>query len=294
MNTSLEHLSAGHRKQVKNAVDIIVRAIRPEKIFLFGMYGAGEDAWLIQQSLMQQLPPATQGILGAFDLLVITGPEEQRSDYELQDIIENRCRDQVAVTALVHDITYVNRRIKEGQYFFSMVILEGTLLFDARRTPLAPAFTPNWADVRYTGERDFERWSNQARDFFHSAEFIRGRQGWNTAAFLLHQAAEQCYQAILLAFMGYKPTTHNLDKLRRYTNRFSVELALLFPRDTEEEEDLFRQLASGYVSARYKEEYIISEKEVELLTERIRRLLDIAERVCSNHFLSLGKRAMEG
>jgi HEPN domain-containing protein len=200
----------------------------------------------------------------------------------------------VAVTALVHDIAYVNRRLKEGQYFFSMVMLEGTLLFDARRVSLAKAFLPNLEEVRYLAEKDFERWNRQARDFFHSAEFIKGKRGWNTAAFLLHQAAEQCYQAILLAFTGYKPTTHNLDKLRRYTNRFSVELALLFPRDNEEEEDLFRLLSSGYVSARYKEEFIISEEEVEILTERIRRLLDIAERVCLNHFISLGKKATGG
>ncbi|HLZ87501.1 MAG TPA: HEPN domain-containing protein [Puia sp.] len=285
MNTSLDHLSAGQRQQLQKAVHIIVRAVHPEKIILFGVYGAAGGAGLIST-----LPPA----LGAFDLLIVTREEDRRSDYELQDIIESRCREEVAVTALVHDITYVNKRVKERQYFFSMVVLEGTLLFDAGRIPLAEAFVPNLEEVRYLAEKDFERWNRQARDFFRSAEFIRGKRGWNTATFLLHQSAEQCYQAILLAFTGYKPTTHNLDKLRRYTNRFSVELALLFPLDNEDEEDLFRQLSSGYVSARYKEEFIISEDEVEVLMERIRRLLDIAERVCSNHFTSLSKRATGG
>lgn len=270
---------------LERAVHIITRAIHPEKIILFGVYGATGDA-----SLLQTLPPA----LGAFDLLVVTRQDDKRSDYELQDIIESRCREEVAVTALVHDIAYVNRRLIEGQYFFSMVMLEGTLLFDARRTSLARAILPNLEEVRNLAEKDFERWNRQSRDFFRSAEFISGKRGWNTATFLLHQAAEQCYQAILLAFMGYKPTTHNLDKLRRYTNRFSVELALLFPRDNEEEEDLFHLLSSGYVSARYKEEFIISEEEVGILMERVRRLLDIAERVCFNHFISLGKQAAGG
>ena len=99
------------------------------------------------------------------------------------------------------------------------------------------------------------------------------------AAFLLHQAAEHIYQAILLAFTGYKPTTHNLDKLRRYTNRFSVELAQVFPRDNPEEDELFRRLLSGYVDARYKEEFSISEVEISQLLERIGRLIGIAEKV---------------
>jgi len=52
---------------------------------------------------------------------------------------------------------------------------------------------------------------------------------WRISIFLLHQAVEQTYQAILLVFTGYKPCTHNLDKLRRYTNRLSIELAWYFP-----------------------------------------------------------------
>lgn len=290
MNTSLDHLSPGQRQLLKKAVAIIVKAVRPEKIILFGVYNSSGDGMNDYSELLQTLPSYP----GAFDLLIVTREDERRSDYELQDIIENRCRSAVAVTALVHDIVYVNRRVKEGQYFFSMAVLEGTLLFDACQTPLACAFLPNWEAVREMAQRDFERWNRQAGDFFQSAEFIREKRGWNTAAFFLHQAAEQCYQAILLAFMGYKPTTHNLDKLRRYTNRFSVELAMLFQRDNEEEEGLFRLLSSGYVSARYKEEFIISEEEVGLLTERVRRLLDIARRVCTNHFISLGRKAAGG
>jgi HEPN domain-containing protein len=270
-NKTLDSLSADRRSGLEKAIGIIVRAVRPEKIILLA------------------LPPAH----AAFDLLVITPDGERRSDYELQDIIESRCRGVVAVTALVHDIAYVNKRLEEGQYFFSTVLHEGVLLYDACRTPLAGAVTPNWEEVRIMAEKDFDRWTRQAKDFFHSAEFIGGKRGWNTAAFLLHQAAEQCYQAILLTFTGYKPTTHNLDKLRRYTNRFSPELALLFPLDNEEEEDIFRLLSSGYVSARYKEEFIITEGEVGILVERIRRLLDIAERVCFDHFIRLGKRATD-
>ncbi|HVU96600.1 MAG TPA: HEPN domain-containing protein [Puia sp.] len=276
-NTSLHRFSPKQRHLLERLVPMIVRAVHVEKIVLYG----GSDP---------ALPPS----LVSFDLLIITREDERRSDYELQDIIENRCRETAAVTALVHDIAYVNKKLQERQYFFSTVLREGTLLYDARRTPLADAGIPDWEEVRMMAEKDFDRWTRVARDFFHSAEFIRGRRSWNTATFFLHQAAEQCYQAILLTFMGYKPTTHNLDKLRRYTNRFSVELALLFPLDNEEEEDLFRLLSSGYVSARYKEEFIITEREVSILTERIRRLLDIAERVCCNHFINLGKRAAKG
>jgi HEPN domain-containing protein len=285
MNTSLEHLSPTRRGMLEKAVDVIVRAIHPEKIILFGTYGSAGDAQTMQ--VMQSLPVSAS----AFDLLIITREGDRRSDYELQDIIESRCRDEVAVTAIVHDIAYVNKRITEGQYFFSMLQQEGTLLYDARRILLAKTAAPDLGAVRRLAEKDFARWMRTARDFFQSAEFIAAKCSWNTATFMLHQAAEQCYQAMLLAFTGYKPTTHNLDKLRRYTNRFSIELALLFPLDNAGEETIFHLLSSGYVNARYKEEFNITKDELEIVMERVRRLLDIATRVCCNHFASLGKRA---
>src|SRR5581483_8022316 len=241
MNTSLKHLTPGQQQKIERVVSIIVRAVAPEKIILYGVYSP------VGNGGMPLIPPeALPPVLGAYDLLIVNRQGDRRSDYELQDLIENRCREEAPVTALVHDIGYVNRRLGEGQYFFSMVVREGVLLYDSRRMDLVEAGIPNWDQVKWLAERDFERWGQQARAFFESAEFNYKKAQWRVATFLLHQATEHIYQAILLAFTGYKPTTHNLDKLRRYTNRFSLELAMVFPRDSDHEDDLFRLLLSGY------------------------------------------------
>jgi len=285
MNISLQHLSPIKRQQVQAIIKIVRQAVNPEKILLFGTYsdpGAGAG------HLAGRHFPAG---LVTFDLLVVTRQGDHRSDHELQDILENRCRGCAPVTILVHDIRFMNSRLAEGHYFFTMIRREAILLYDAGLIPFAQAICPDLEQVRKVAERDFERWKLQAWAFFRSAVFNCQHKDWKVAVFLLHQSAEQIYQAILLAFTGYKPTTHNLDKLRRYTNRFSIELTLLFPRDSEEEDRLFRLLLQGYVDARYKEDYFISEEEAVLLTERIGRLLSIAERVCRNRLLSLEKMA---
>lgn len=292
MNTSLAHLPSLQRQELETAKNIIVTAVRPEMILLFGVYSREAEAAIFTE----KLPRAVR----AYDLLVVTREGDRRSDYELQDIIENRCREgakdfpakdpHVGVTVLVHDIGYVNRRIAEGHYFFSMIRREAILLYDGGRTALKDFVEPDLAEVQRVAQRDYDRWHGQAEAFFRSAEFNLGRKEWRIAVFLLHQAAEHIYQAILLAFTGYKPTTHNLDKLRRYTNRLSIELALLFTRDTEEEDRLFKLLLSGYVDARYKEDFHVTEAEAGTLTERVGKLLEIAERVCRNRLLSLEKK----
>jgi len=282
MRTNMDQLPPQDRRQLQNLIPLIIRAVRPEKIILYGMNG-GDD---YDTSLTKETRP------GSYDLLLVTRRGDRRYDHEIQDIVENRCRIQTPVTILVHDIDHVNQRLREGQYFFSLMSRDACLLYDAGTIPLAAAAPPNFKRIRLQAQKDFERWHSQAEAFFKSALFnIEQQQEPRVAIFLLHQSAEQIYQAILLAFMGYKPCTHNLDKLRRYTLRFSLELAHLFPRDGAGEDHLFKLLLQSYVDARYKEDYHISENELQQITQRVDRLLSIARRICRNRFISLEKMA---
>src|SRR5579871_5561020 len=166
MNTSLKHLSPGQRDKLERVVRIIVGAIQPEKIILYGVFSAGGvDA--LRGDVLQGDTLRGEGlrveallrVLGAYDLLIVSRQGDRRSDYELQDLIENRCREEAPITALIHDIGYVNRRLAEGQYFFAMVIREGVLLYDAHRTSFVKAAATDWGQVRSLAERDFERWN---------------------------------------------------------------------------------------------------------------------------------------
>ncbi|HZE83283.1 MAG TPA: HEPN domain-containing protein [Puia sp.] len=283
MTISLEHLPLLRQQQLQAVTKIITMAIHPEKIILFGVYATPGASPVLSPE--QQFPSFLYG----YDILVVTRRNDQRCDHALQDIIENRCRFSTPVNILVHDIGYVNDQLSRGHYFFSTISREAILLYDAGLVPLVDGPLPDPALIRAAAQRDFERWWSRASAFYNTAVFSRQQKEWRISIFLLHQAVEQTYQAILLVFTGYKPCTHNLDKLRRYTNRLSIELALVFPRNTAEEDRLFRLLLQGYVDARYKEDYCITEEDIVLLTERVARLQSVAVRVCRNRFISLDK-----
>jgi len=285
MHTSISHLPPHRRKQLQTLTHMIAASIRPEKIILFGLHTSSEQGQAAYGTAT--LPE----FLLNYDLLVITRRGDHRYDHEIQDIVERRCHFSTPVNVLVHDIDYVNAQLAAGQYFFSMIHQEAILLYDAGAVPLVEGRRPDMASIRVMAEKDFDNWWQRAGAFFRNALFSLREKEVRIAVFLLHQAAEQAYQAILLAYMGYKPCTHNLDKLRRYTNRFSIELGTLFPRDTPAEDRLFKLLLQSYVDARYKEDFDISGEDLETLTERIERLLSIAARICRNRFISLEKMA---
>jgi HEPN domain-containing protein len=138
--------------------------------------------------------------------------------------------------------------------------------------PLAERRLLTPSEIKSIVQADFDKWYTSGVGFLKGVIFYLQEKEYKIAAFMLHQAAERTYNAIILVFSGYKPRTHNLDKLKRYSKRFSVELEGVFPCNSQEEEHLFDLLKRGYIDARYKDDYVITEEELQILVGRVKLL----------------------
>lgn len=184
----------------------------------------------------------------------------------MQDIIENRCVYKTPVNVIAHEIDFVNKMLSEGQYFFSDIEKEGILLYDAGNTALAERKPLSSAEAKTIAQQYFDQWYYSGVNFLSMSKYAREQGNLREAAFVLHQAAERTYNAVILVETGYKPKTHNLDKIKRYSKRFSAELDGVFPDNTSKEKHLFDLLKRGYIDARYKDNYHIATKELETLS----------------------------
>ena len=281
MKTSLEHLPPEKQQLLKEITNAIVEKVGPEKVILFGSYAT--DKWVEDEY-------EEEGRLfeyrSDYDILVVTKEGEQRPDYEVEEIAEYRTGFRDVVSIITHDIAYVNGKLSDGQYFFSDIQKEGILLYDARNIPLAEKRDLTPEEKTQMAKRDFDLWFTSAAEFMVIGLFSFREGLLKKTAFLLHQAAEHTYHAIILVFRGYKPKTHNLKKLYRYTKNYSVKLAGVFPQHTQEERDLFTLIKNGYVEARYDKSYVITEEQVKTLIDRVTQLQKIAEEVCKNKIAS--------
>ncbi|HEY4196609.1 MAG TPA: HEPN domain-containing protein [Mucilaginibacter sp.] len=281
MKTSLEHLPPEKQQLLKEITNAIVDKVGPEKVMLFGSYAT--DKWVEDEY-------EEEGRLfeyrSDYDILVVTKEGEQRPDYEVEEIAEYRTGLRDIVSIITHDITYVNGKLSDGQYFFSDIQKEGILLYDAGNMPLAEKRELTSVEKAQMAKRDFDLWFTSAAEFMEGVLFYFQKGILKKAAFLLHQAAEHTYNAVILVFRGYKPKTHNLRKLYKYTKHYSIKLAGVFPQHTQEERDLFILLKKGYVEARYDKDYVITEALVKELIKRIQALQATAEIICSEKIAS--------
>src|SRR3546814_3989466 len=88
-------------------------------------------------------------------------------------------------------------------------------------------------------EKDWDILYCDASKFLAGAEFYAGNGDLRHSVFMLHQATERVWSAMIRVFAGLHTSTHNLNKLLRYTPLFRMEPSAVFPRNTPEAMHLF-------------------------------------------------------
>lgn len=288
MKTSLEHLPSGKKQEILAITETIKEVIKPEKIVLFGSYATGK--WIEDKYIEDDI---VYEYRSDYDFLVIVDKDVEE-EYILANKVTNHFRHfHTPVNPIIHDISYVNKGLLYGQYFFADIVKEGVLLFDTDNVVFAEPKVLTPEEKRRIAQESYDQWFTSASRFLRFAELgyedtIKENAKFNETAFLMHQATEHFYGCMLLVFTGYKPKTHNLERLHILAKPLSDPLLhlFLFPGG-EQEKKLFALLNRAYVDARYKRDYVISQGQTENLLNRIRRMQEIVQGACLERIASL-------
>jgi predicted nucleotidyltransferase/HEPN domain-containing protein len=286
MKTTLDHLPEQQQREIRTIVDLLrdefkhvyshrtskaKRTGQILKIILFGSYANG--SWVSDP---------VHGYLSDYDVLVIVNNEKLVEDYRFWNQVEERI--QEAVTApfspIVHSLTYVNARLKEGHYFFKDIRQDGILLYDGNHKSLVTPGNLSSAEAKEIAEKHFKQWFKSAAEFLEFATIAQDKTYLNKAAFELHQATERFLSCALLVYTNYRPKTHNLKRLLALCVQQEPRFGSLFPRDTKHHRRCFELLKRAYVEARYSEHYKITAEELRWLGEQVVALQSLTEAVC--------------
>jgi HEPN domain-containing protein/predicted nucleotidyltransferase len=277
MKTSLSYLPQIKQDQILQIVNIIKEVVNPEKIILFGSYA--------KNTFVEHKYNGKDGIryeyISDYDFLIVTKDSNSKT-YELDEQISSKVPNRYPELNLeIHELDYINEGLEFGQYFFSDIAKEGILLFDSGRFEFSEPKELTNAEKKVIAQRYFDIWFPKGKSFLAIVISYGLKDDLKIAAFLLHQAAESFYYSTLLVFTEYKPKTHNLRKLRKQAKILSQELFLLFPIETDKlEKHYFDLLRRGYIDARYRIDYSITENELLEIIERVKKMEIIVAKIC--------------
>jgi predicted nucleotidyltransferase/HEPN domain-containing protein len=305
MRTELDHLPAAKQRELERVVQILFeefgdatalatsawkKQARILKVILYGSYARG--GWVDE-------PHTAKGYQSDFDLLIIVNHHKLTDRVEFWSGAEDRLNREMAITKtlrtpvnfIVHSLHEVNDGLSQGRYFFMDIAREGVALYQSDERELAEPKPQTPAQALALAKEYFDEWLPSAREFYETAQFARAR-GWNKkAAFLLHQATESYYHAILLVCLSYTPHVHNLGFLRTQAERIDLQLFDVWPRESRWHRSMFQKLKESYVKARYSKSFIIDEDELTWLDSRVEELGRVVEAVCSARLKGLERNA---
>jgi HEPN domain-containing protein/predicted nucleotidyltransferase len=249
-----------------------------EKIVLYGSYARGN--YKEEKDLK---PDRKSGHVSDYDILVITEKKRVALDTSLWNKISAQCQNlnlSAQPRILTIDIEALNIKLAEAQYFYSDIKKEGVLLFDARRFELAEERNLSPQERRRIAQDHFDEWYIGAEEFFAGYEFYLERASFKKAAFLLHQAAESSYKALLLVFSNHCPSEHFLEFLGKNAEKYHKLMANIFSKVSKEDEDRFKLLEYAYIGGRYDPNYKISEQDLKILAKDVQKLLHLTKEAC--------------
>lgn len=286
MKKTIKHLPILKQDELERIITTIRQnCLEVEKIILFGSYARGD--YKEKKDLAEN---RKSGHVSDYDILVITKDALTALDTNLWHEIGEKCRNlklSADPRILTHDIEELNNKLSVGQYFYSDIIEEGIIIFDAENFDFADRRKLSDDEIKKFRTEYFEHWFGRAERFFkhYEVDFEDVKQDQDQsanglAAFNLHQSAEASYKTILLVFTLYNPNEHFLAILGKECEEYFPELRNLFIKETEKQKDRFKLLEYAYIGGRYDPKYRISKSDLEVLANDVKKLLKITKRVC--------------
>lgn len=282
MKKSIKRLPKRTQEELTALLELVRKSISNcQMIILFGSY-ARKDYVLWDSKIEFGVQTSYQS---DYDILVIvTGPTKQVEDKLHR--ITNKYHDMFADRRhafpqfIVEHINTVNRNLGVSQFFFTDIVKEGIMLYDSGKCKLAKPRKLSFKEIRDIAQSEFRELYPYACNFLDLVKVCLSKEQNKEAAFLLHQVCEKFYNCILMVFTNYRPKNHRIKDLNGMVKRFSMELATVFPQNTEYEKECFDLLCRAYIEARYNKDYKISHEQLDYLISRTEILKDITERLC--------------
>ncbi len=279
MKNSLEHLPKEKIERLEGAVSVIREMCDDvEMIILYGSHARGN--YRDEEDLPSD---RKSGEVSDYDIMVVCRHNSTAIHHSLWRGISEHCNGlstHMPFRIIVHDIKFVKRRLKEIHFFYSDIVKEGCLLYDSGKYQLnvGKELTPE-RQIEIAKEH-FEHWFESAKGFYRFFELGLKENNLKGAAFQLHQAAESSYKALELVLTNYIPRGHFLAAADRRIREVLPVFVDIFPCATEADKELFELFEYAYIGARYDKDFKISKEDLDYLSERVKLLLKLTEKLC--------------
>lgn len=203
----------------------------------------------------------------AFDLLAVIPHTAQTSFAYYEQVISMANIEDAVINVSLHKEEMIQQQLKEGHIYYSIVCNKENMVYKNKSFELPEQNTAALKELAEKAITEFNTAHKKADSFLQGAANYRGEHEKEMAAFMLQQAVELTLRGLITALLGNCAKTHCLRELQKPLKRCAPEIRYLFSADAAEESRLITLLEKAYIESRYSSQLVISDKDIDILTE---------------------------
>ena len=284
MKKSVNFLPEKKQADLKQIVDLVRRNIKDVgMIILYGSYA--RNTYVDYDQRIEFGVPTYY--MSDYDILILTRKDIGAVQHSLYTKItdaffEHKNRPFHTHPQFInYGIDDYNYALSKGHYFETEIKREGIILYDSGEYKLERRRKLNFDEITKRAQKYYDDKYITACRFLETTKFDYSKTWYKLSSFQLHQATENFLRVIPMVFILYGYKSHDLETLMKACKEYAPDIFKVFPRDTPEEERLFKLLQRAYVESRYNPDFEITKEDIDALLPKVEMLRDIVERVCT-------------
>lgn len=203
----------------------------------------------------------------------------------LEPILQLATLQHTTVHCSVHQEAHVLTGLRSGHIFYSLCCIPGNLVYDNGQEDYPVTETADLNRIKATQQKVFAAIFQRAASFLDCSRALLQRPTDHLIAFMLHQAIELTYRAVLLSLNGLEKKTHEIRVLMKLAQRSALPLNMVWVTSQCDLTQLILFLDAAYIKARYQVEYCSAGVDFRLIYNKVRELQEFAvvlvgERLC--------------
>lgn len=193
-------------EDIKGLIPFLVRTILPAEIYRIRHAGAASS----ENDCIS-------------DLIIVMAGQPAAPFHELEQVVNIACSQYKVVSCYFIHEGCLLKCLQNGHIHYAIHCRPKNLVYDNKVLSYPVKPDKELAEIKQKARQLFYRHFKKAEEFYACAEVLFQKNRSTLVMFMLHQATELTFIAILLCLTGYEKRTHEIRVLIKQTRRFAPD-----------------------------------------------------------------------
>lgn len=223
-------------------------------------------------------------VSGRNDFIIVMDRYKYKPLDEVTSLLELMIGSHKNINCTVYSYGSIHNFLSKGHLYFSSLCIPQNCVYQNEVFFSLPTLTARKLnELIEKSTLLFKENIKKADTFFASAVQLANSRENAISLFMLQQACELSYRALLLTLRGKQVKSHDLEVLRKHIAQFAPLTVGQFSENEDEELKTLGIIQDSYIKSRYYTDYSVDGKDLMKIIPKVEKLINAVKKTFDTH-----------